>query len=98
MSCYVVKFHPGASRAFRVDAPSGEKIDLALSHAAGFSGSAESLGYPHALFRAHHEMKIGRDEGALLRLWLMEELGRSGMKIDEAWASLDYHEILDSNV
>ncbi|MBN1322848.1 MAG: DNA double-strand break repair nuclease NurA [Methanotrichaceae archaeon] len=93
---YVARFHPRASRAFRVDAPSGDGIDLALSHAAGYSGSAESLGYPHALFRAHHEMRIGRDEGALLRLFLMEELGRSGLELDEAEVSLDYHEILDS--
>ena len=95
---YVVRFHPKASRAFRVDAPSGDGISLALSHAAGYSGSAESLGYPHALFRAHHEMRIGRDEGALLRLFLMEELGRSGLELEEAKVSLDYHEILDDSL
>ncbi|NYT01269.1 MAG: DNA double-strand break repair nuclease NurA [Methanosarcinales archaeon] len=94
---YVAMFHPQAERAFRVDVPRYlvDRAGSVLAHAACHSGSAESLGYPHALFRAHHELKINQDEGHLLRLRLLDALGRRGLGEEEVRGSLDYHEILD---
>lgn len=97
---YVVRFHPRSGHAFRVDAPDyvAGHIDEALGRAALFSGSSESPGYPHALFRAHHEMKIREDEGSLLRLQLMDAIARSGLTEEDVRGSLDYHEILDMDL
>jgi len=94
---YVAMFHPLAERAFRVDVPPYlvGRVGSVLAHAACYSGSAESLGYPHALFRAHHELKINQEEGHLLRLRLLDALGTSGLSEEEVRGSLDYHEILD---
>jgi hypothetical protein len=95
---YVAKLNQYADRAFRVDAPNWVvgRIGMALGHLARYSDSAESLGYPHALFRAHREIRIQEEERRLLRLWLMDELGRAGLDEPQVRGILvDYHESLE---
>ncbi|KUK96143.1 MAG: DNA double-strand break repair nuclease NurA [Methanothrix sp.] len=94
---YVAKFHQRATHAFRVDAPDSvaEHIDEALSHVAIYARSSESLGYPHALFRAHQDLKIPVQEKNFTRLSLFEGLRAEGLKEHEIRGALDYHEILD---
>jgi hypothetical protein len=94
---YVVKFHPQAERAFRVDAPLYvvNYLDQALGRAAGHSDSAECPGYPHALFRAHREIRITDQEGSLVRRSLLDELGGRGIDEEQIRGFLDYHGILE---
>jgi hypothetical protein len=95
---YIAKFHPGATHSFRVDAPDSvvEHVDEALGSVAIRARSSESLGYPHALFRAHQDLKIPVQERNFARLSLFEELRRKGLTEEEIRGALDYHEILDS--
>ncbi|MCQ8902739.1 MAG: DNA double-strand break repair nuclease NurA [Methanothrix sp.] len=95
----IVLFHPLADRAFRVDIPSylNGRISTALSKAAAFSGSSECLGYPHALFRAHHDLKISAPEGDTIWIKMMELIAqRQGVRMRDLRNVTDYHEILDS--
>lgn len=94
---YIAKFHPAATHAFRVDAPDhvAEKIDEALGRAAMYARSSESLGYPHALFRAHQDLKIPIQERNFTRLSLFDGLREEGLSEQEIRGALDYHEILD---
>lgn len=94
---YVAKFHPRATHAFRVDAPDSvaEEIDEALGRAAMYARSSESLGYPHALFRAHQDLKIPVQERNFTRLSLFEGLRAEGLNETEIRSALDYHEVLD---
>jgi hypothetical protein len=94
---YIVRFCPGASHAFRVDAPMcvGRRIDEALSHCAMFSTSAESPGYPHALYRAHQEMTIKEDESWLLKMRLMGSLRSAIGSSQGLQGALDYHESMN---
>ncbi len=91
----VVKFHPHAGRAFRVDVPPLIDADRALSHAATRSSSAECLGYPHALFRAHREIRITDQESWLLRRALLDELGSRGVSEEQVRGFLDYHDFME---
>jgi hypothetical protein len=94
---YVAKFHPRSTHAFRIDAPDhvAEHIDETLGRAAMYARSSESLGYPHALFRAHQDLKIPVQERNFTRLSLFEELRAEGLNEKEIRGALDYHEILD---
>lgn len=95
---YVAKFHEDSDRGFRVDVPIQvvDHIDTALGHIARYSNSAESLGYPHALFRAHREIRIQDEERRFLRFELMDELGRAGFNESKLRSFLvDYHETLE---
>lgn len=94
---YIAKFHLAATHAFRVDAPDhvAEKIDEALGRTAMYARSSESLGYPHALFRAHQDLKIPIQERNFTRLSLFEGLRAEGLSEKEIRGALDYHEILD---
>ncbi|HOT06035.1 MAG: NurA domain protein [Methanosaeta sp. PtaB.Bin039] len=94
---YLARFSPAADRAFRVDAPEylHPRIDDVMANISAFSGSAESAGYPHALFRAHHEMKISRSETEQMRLRLLDALGATGLGEREVRRSMDYHETLE---
>jgi hypothetical protein len=94
---YIAKFHPRATHAFRVDAPDhvAEEIDEVLGRAAMYARSSESLGYPHALFRAHQDLKIPIQERNFTRLSLFEGLRAEGLNEKEIRGALDYHEILD---
>ncbi|KUK43797.1 MAG: Uncharacterized protein XD72_1820 [Methanothrix harundinacea] len=66
-----------------------------MSHVAIYARSSESLGYPHALFRAHQDLKIPVQEKNFTRLSLFEGLRAEGLKEHEIRGALDYHEILD---
>ncbi|MGC9514937.1 DNA double-strand break repair nuclease NurA [Methanocrinis sp.] len=94
---YAAKFHPRSSHAFRVDAPdrAAERIDEILGRVAMYARSSESLGYPHALFRAHQDLKIPVQERNFTRLSLFEDLRAEGLNEREIQGALDYHEILD---
>ena len=94
---YVAKFHPRSTHAFRIDAPNcvADHIDEALGHVSMYARSAESLGYPHALFRAHQDLKIPIQERNFTRLSLFEGLRGEGLTEQEIRGALDYHEILD---
>lgn len=93
---YVVKFNQRSEYAFRVDVPPYvvERINKALSHASMYSNSAECLGYPHALFRAHRDIRITDQDLMHINRMLIDELSRKGVNELEVRGSLDYHIIL----
>jgi hypothetical protein len=95
---YIVRFSGRSERAFRVDAPKylGSLVGPIFGKLAAYSCSAECLGYPHALFRAHRDIMIAEKEGALTRLKLMEMLSRGGLGLSQVKILMqDYHDILD---
>ncbi|MDH7596167.1 MAG: DNA double-strand break repair nuclease NurA [Methanothrix sp.] len=97
-SIYMVLFHPTGDRAFRVDIPSYMQghAASALSKAAAFSGSSESPGYPHALFRAHHDLKLSSHDGEMSRFRVMDAMAaRCHVSMRELRSAMDYHEILE---
>jgi hypothetical protein len=54
-------------------------------------------GYPHALFRAHRDIRITKDEGHFLKLKLMNLLGEIGMKESKIMVLMeDYHDVLET--
>ena len=60
------------------------------------SCSAECLGYPHALFRAHRDIRITEQEGAAARERLIARLSELGMAHQEIRMLMqDYHDILE---
>lgn len=97
---YVARFHPQGTHAFRIDAPDrvAEEVDDLLGRVATYSRSSESLGYPHALFRAHQDLKIPIQERNFTRLSLFEGLRAEGLTEEEIRGALDYHEVLDSHI
>jgi len=95
---YVAKFHQRSTHAFRIDAPEHVTghIEEALSHVSNYSRSAESLGYPHALFRAHQDIMIPINENNFIKLSLFESLRSKGLTEQQIRCALNYHEILDA--
>lgn len=95
---YIVRFCGQSENAFRVDAPSflqGE-MESVLGNLAAHSCSAECLGYPHALFRAHRDIRITEQEGAAVRQRLMAWLSELGMTHSEIRMLMqDFHDILE---
>jgi len=97
---YVVRFCGQSDYAFRVDAPSflQGKMASVLGKLAAYSCSAECLGYPHALFRAHRDIRITEQEGAAVRQRLMARLLEMGMPHSEIRMLMqDFHDILELN-
>ncbi len=95
---YVVRFCGQSEHAFRVDAPSFLQGEMAsvLGKLAAYSCSSECLGYPHALFRAHRDIRITEQEGAAVRQRLMGELLEMGMPHSEIRMLMqDFHDILE---
>jgi hypothetical protein len=95
---FIVRFDGDSDRAFRVDAPSylSGRIASVLGAAAANSCSAECLGYPHALFRAHRDIRISSQEGGFLRLRLMEMLEEMGMSHSQVRMLMqDFHDVLE---
>ncbi len=95
---YIVRFDGSSGWAFRVDAPSymKDRIASALGKLAGHSCSSECLGYPHALFRAHRDIRITDQEGSFLRLLLMEMLEEMGMSHSQVRMLMqDFHDVLE---
>ncbi len=97
---YIVRFCGQSEHAFRVDAPTYLKgeIGSVLGKLAAYSCSSECLGYPHALFRAHREIRITEQEGAAVRQRLMARLSENGMTHSEIRMLMqDFHDILEMN-
>ncbi|MGB9902304.1 DNA double-strand break repair nuclease NurA [Methanothrix sp.] len=97
-SIYIVLFHPMGDRAFRVDVPSymNGRVASVLSKAAAFSGSSESPGYPHALFRAHHDLKLSSHDGEMSWFRVMDAMAkRYQVSMKDLRSAMDYHEILE---
>lgn len=95
---YVVRFDGRSDRAFRVDVPSylDRRARFALSKASTHACSAECLGYPHALFRAHRDIRIAGQEGQFLRLKLLDLLGEMGMTESQVRILMqDFHDVLE---
>jgi len=95
---YIVRFSGQSERAFRVDAPKylGSVIEPILGKLAAYSCSAECLGYPHALFRAHRDIRINEMEGGFTWLKLMEMLSQEGLSLSQVKILMqDYHDILE---
>lgn len=95
---YVVRFCGQTDLAFRVDAPAYLSQDLGavLGKLADHSSSAESMGYPHSLFRAHRDIRITEQEASGARQRLMARLMEMGMTIAQIrMLMLDYHDILE---
>jgi hypothetical protein len=95
---FIARFHAGSDHAFRLDAPSYlmDRIAIALGNLSSHSCSAECLGYPHALFRAHRDLRIKDQEGQFLKLKLLDILGSRGMNEGELRRPLlDYHDVIE---
>lgn len=95
---YVVRFDGRSDLAFRVDAPPyfSDRVGSALEKLAAYSCSSECMGYPHALFRAHRDIRITEREGDLIRLQLLNLLGEKGSRESQVrGAMLDYHDIIE---
>jgi len=95
---YIVRFDGRSEHAFRVDAPSyfEDRIGSVLGRLAAYSCSAECLGYPHALFRAHRDIRITDQEGGILRLKLMEMLDEMGLGQSQVRILMqDFHDVLE---
>jgi len=95
---YIVRFCGQSGHVFRVDAPGflqGE-MGSVLGKLATYSCSSECLGYPHALFRAHRDIRITEQEGAAVRQRLIAMLLERGMTRSEIRMLMqDFHDILE---
>ncbi len=94
----IARFNGSSERAFRVDLPSylGDHIGSVLGKLVMHSCSAECPGYPHALFRAHRDIRIKDQEGRFLKWELMDML--SGMDLSESQIRVlmqDYHDVME---
>jgi hypothetical protein len=95
---YVARFDGRSDLAFRVDAPSylADRVGSALEKLAAYSCSSECMGYPHALFRAHRDIRITEQEGDFIRLQLLDLLGEKGSRESQVRvALLDYHDVIE---
>jgi len=95
---YVAKLDSRCDCVFRLDAPPFMKgrVVEALGKLLCHTCSAECLGYPHALFRAHRDIRITSQEGELLRRELLDVLGRKGLtEADVRGVFLDYHDVIE---
>jgi hypothetical protein len=94
---YVIKLHQDSDFVFRLDVPYyvSKRINAAFGHLVLYSNSAECLGYPHALFRAHQDIKITYQERKYIYNLLMNELSRIGVNDLQVQCTQDYHNILE---
>lgn len=97
-SVCIAMFHPMGNRAFRVDLPAylEEQIPSAIAKASAFSGSSECMGYPHALFRAHRDIRIKAQEGEMSWMRVLDALSPY-INISELDGVKEFHEILESH-
>ena len=95
---YIVRFTGRSGHAFRVDIPGylAGQVEPVLAGIACCSTSAECPGYPHALFRAHRDIRITENEGASVRMKLRDMLYREGLSPSQITMLMqDYHDILE---
>lgn len=95
---YIVRFCGQSDHAFRVDVPAylSPEMGEVLGELAAHCCSAECLGYPHALFRAHRDIRITEQEAAGSRERLIARLLERGMShMDIKMLMQDFHDILE---
>lgn len=95
---YVARLDGRSEHAFRVDAPSylADRVGSALEKLAAYSCSSECMGYPHALFRAHRDIRITEQEGAAVHNDFVALLSEKGMSYLEIKMLIqDFHDILE---
>ena len=95
---FVVRFCGQSTHAFRVDAPAFLAGDIGplLCRIAAYSCSAECPGYPHALFRAHRDIRIAEPERAAVRRRLLASLAERGMSREQMVMLMqDFHDVLE---
>ena len=95
---FVVRFCGQSTHAFRVDAPAFLAGDIGplLCKIAAYSCSAECSGYPHALFRAHRDIRIAEPERAAVRRRLFAILAERGMSREQLVMLMqDFHDVLE---
>lgn len=95
---FIAKFSCESDFAFKVDVPryAANHIDAALGKIARYSCSAECQGYPHALFRAHRDIRINDQERLLLSKLLFNELSKRGVTERQIRGMfIDFHNILE---
>lgn len=95
---YVVRFVGESDCAFRVDAPSfvADHIDRTLEKLVYCACSSECHGYPHALFRAHREIRITEQESEAQRMELIDLLAERGLTESKLRSLLlDYHDLVE---
>lgn len=95
---YVVRFDGRSDLAFRVDTPSylADRVGSALEKLAAYSCSSECMGYPHALFRAHRDVRITEQEGTVVHNKFMALLSEMGMThLEIRMLMQDFHDILE---
>jgi hypothetical protein len=94
----VARLDGRSEHAFRVDVPTYllSRLDQALGKLAAHACSAECLGYPHALFRAHRDLRITSQEGDFLKLKLLDMLNEKGLVESQAKnLFLDFHDVIE---
>jgi len=94
----VARLDGRSEHAFRVDVPDHllGRLDQVLGKLAANSCSAECLGYPHALFRAHRDLRITSQERDFLKLKLLDLLSDRGLS--ESLVRnlfLDFHDVIE---
>ncbi len=95
---YIVRFSGASNWAYRVDAPLfvADHINNTLGKLVDCACSAECHGYPHALFRAHREIRITNQEIDTQKLKLLSLLGKRGLnEIQLRSLLLDYHDVIE---
>lgn len=95
---FIARLDGRSEMAFRVDVPSYlvDNAGSAIRKLSLYSCSAECPGYPHALFRAHRDVRITDEEGAFLRLKLMDMLCDMGLGESQIRTMMqDYHDVLE---
>lgn len=95
---FIARLDGCSEMAFRVDVPSYlvDRAGSAIGKLALYSCSAECPGYPHALFRAHRDVRITDEEGTFLRLKLMDVLCNMGLGEPQVRTMMqDYHDVLE---
>jgi hypothetical protein len=95
---YIVRFCGQSDHAFRVDVPAylSPEMGEVLGKLAAHCCSAECLGYPHALFRAHRDIRITDQEAAGSRERLIARLLERGMShMGIKMLMQDFHDILE---
>jgi len=60
-----------------------------------YSTSSECLGYPHALFRAHRDIRITNQERMHINNLLLDCLYEKGITDLQVRGILDYHSVLE---
>jgi len=94
---FVIKLHQDSEFVFRLDVPPyvSKRIDKVLAHLSMYSTSSECLGYPHALFRAHRDIRITNQERMHINNLLLDCLYEKGITDLQVRGILDYHSVLE---